>query len=183
VMVDSSSDHQMARFRAISELLAMPGLDPARYCLDLAEKGSITEGTAEYRQCVGPPPGDMPADFIHVYVQYGRSPIHFREIIAETEAAVVDGSNDAEADAARRPLGALPMVVLTAGGTSKVSFLSPAEQARYELARYEMQNEIASLSTHARHRMVPGSSHYIQYDRPQAVIDAVAEVVADARSR
>lgn len=183
VMVDSSSDHQTARFRAINELLAQPGLDPVRHCLDLTEKGHMPEGSADYQQCVGPPPADMPAGFVHFHVQYGQSPVHFREIFAEIEAAVVDGSNDAEADAARRPLGDVPMVVLTAGGASNVSFLSPAEQARFELARYQMHNEIAGLSTRARHRVVPDSSHYIQYDRPQAVIEAVAEVVADARTR
>jgi hypothetical protein len=31
--------------------------------------------------------------------------------------------------------------------------------------------------------MVPGSGHYIQYDQPQAVIDAVKRAVTEIRSR
>jgi hypothetical protein len=124
----------------------------------------------------------MPKDLVHLHVQYGQSPIHSREVIAEREA-LFGGADDAEADTARRSLGAVPMIVLTASNTSNAPFLSPAERVRLAAALYQMHNEIAGLSTHARHRMVPGSAHYIQYDQPQAVIEAVAEVAADARSR
>lgn len=184
VQVDPSSDHQIERFSAINESLGKPppGPDRARDCLGLTEKGPILEGTPDYRRCVGPPPADMPADLVHFHVQYGLSPIHSREIIAERDGAV-GGANDREADGARRPLGNLPMIVLTSGVAPKPPMLTPAEQARFALTPYLMHNEIAALSTNARHRVVAGATHYIQYDQPQAVIEAVAEVVADARVR
>jgi hypothetical protein len=41
--------------------------------------------------------------------------------------------------------------------------------------------ELAALSTRGVHRVVAGSSHDIPHIRPQAVIDAINEIVNEAR--
>jgi pimeloyl-ACP methyl ester carboxylesterase len=43
-----------------------------------------------------------------------------------------------------------------------------------------MHDELAHLSTSGENRLVPGSGHYVQFDKPQAVVDAVAKVVGTA---
>ena len=184
VMVDSVSDHEVARSQAISPLLdrPLPSSSADRHCLERTEQGPIPEGSPDYQSCVGPPPPDMPAELVHYHVQYSQSPAHYREAIAEREA-LLGGNDDAEADAVRHALGDVPMVVLTGGEASRAPFLSAAEQDELGAARYKIHDEVAHLSTRGRHRIVQGSGHNIQYDRPQAVIEAVAEVLADAPTR
>jgi hypothetical protein len=44
-------------------------------------------------------------------------------------------------------------------------------------------DRIAALSSRGEKTIVPGALHYIQIDRPQAVIDAIRRVVTELRSR
>jgi len=44
-----------------------------------------------------------------------------------------------------------------------------------------MHDELAALSTRGSNRKVKNSGHYIQKDRPDEVIAAIAEVVQAAR--
>jgi pimeloyl-ACP methyl ester carboxylesterase len=41
--------------------------------------------------------------------------------------------------------------------------------------------EMAALSTAGEQRHIPGAGHYIQRDNPEAVLTAIADVVAKAR--
>ena len=43
--------------------------------------------------------------------------------------------------------------------------------------------KLAALSIRGIDIVVPDSSHYIQYDQPQAVIDAVKRALADIRGQ
>jgi hypothetical protein len=45
-----------------------------------------------------------------------------------------------------------------------------------------MHDEMTALSSAGQHRTVEGAGHGIQRDKPQAVIDAVNEVVVAARA-
>ena len=46
-----------------------------------------------------------------------------------------------------------------------------------------MHDEMAALSTRGVNRVVPGASHYIQYEQPAVVIAAVQEVLEAVRSK
>ena len=46
-----------------------------------------------------------------------------------------------------------------------------------------MHWEMTSLSTQGRRRFADGSGHYIHVDRPQVVLDALNDVLAEARRR
>ncbi len=57
------------------------------------------------------------------------------------------------------------------------------EQGRQIQATWrQLHNDEASWSHHSRHEFVPDAPHYIQFDRPDVVIAAVREVVAEVRS-
>jgi pimeloyl-ACP methyl ester carboxylesterase len=45
----------------------------------------------------------------------------------------------------------------------------------------ELQTDITTWSSHSRLEIVDGASHYIQFDRPDIVINAIREVVSDIR--
>jgi pimeloyl-ACP methyl ester carboxylesterase len=64
----------------------------------------------------------------------------------------------------QRTLGDLPLVVLSAS------------------KRIPEHARDAALSTRGRHIVVPGSGHWIQLDAPDAVVDAVGQLVAEVRT-
>ncbi|HEX3950376.1 MAG TPA: alpha/beta hydrolase [Steroidobacteraceae bacterium] len=86
-----------------------------------------------------------------------------------------------------RDLGDRPIVVLTAMKPYPADALKTlqltAEQGRQIQTVWKaMHDDEASWSHHSRHQIVPDSTHYIQFDRPDIVISAVREVVGEVRS-
>jgi pimeloyl-ACP methyl ester carboxylesterase len=86
-----------------------------------------------------------------------------------------------------RDLADRPLVVLTAGKPIPPDALKSlqltVEQGRQIQTVWKgLHDEEASWSHHSRHEVVPDSTHYIQFDRPDVVIAAVREVVGDVRS-
>jgi pimeloyl-ACP methyl ester carboxylesterase len=87
-----------------------------------------------------------------------------------------------------RQLGDRPLVVLTAMQQIKPEDLktmgmSEAQGRKFQAIWTELQDDEAAWSSHSRHEIVPDSSHYIQFDRPDVVIKAVREVVDDVKVR
>ena len=70
--------------------------------------------------------------------------------------------------------GAIPMVVLTHGDFDKED---PSDVADHEAGVF-LHTETAGLSTRGRQRTVAGTSHNIEIDRPEAIVEAVREVLA-----
>jgi pimeloyl-ACP methyl ester carboxylesterase len=85
-----------------------------------------------------------------------------------------------------RQLGDRPLVVLTAMKKLDLEVLKKMnkseEKARKSQAIWkELHDDEATWSSHSRHEILTDSGHYIQFDRPDAVIKAVREVVTDVR--
>jgi len=89
----------------------------------------------------------------------------------------------------KRNYGAMPIIVLT---STKVPELPPgtpdAANARATFAAMDAEMhrghaELAALSSRGVQRLVPDSGHYIQLDRPDAVIAAIEEVISATRDR
>jgi pimeloyl-ACP methyl ester carboxylesterase len=69
-------------------------------------------------------------------------------------------------------LGDRPLIVLA------------AEQSMETIPRWtEAQHQQAAMSTNGRLVVVEGSGHYIQFEHPDVVIDAVKQVVTQAQGR
>ncbi|MDP9773610.1 UNVERIFIED_ORG: pimeloyl-ACP methyl ester carboxylesterase [Rhizobium sp. SORGH_AS 755] len=85
-----------------------------------------------------------------------------------------------------RTLGDRPLVVLTAMAPLGNDALDPenmsrqADTRRREVWR-KLHDDEASWSTRSRHQLLPDSGHYIQFTRPDVVIDAVLDVVNQVR--
>jgi pimeloyl-ACP methyl ester carboxylesterase len=80
---------------------------------------------------------------------------------------------------AYRNLGARPVVVLTHG--LPVQDMFGAEAEKWEKAWVELQNDMATWSSRATHRVISDAHHYIPNDDPDAVIAALREVLDDVR--
>jgi pimeloyl-ACP methyl ester carboxylesterase len=100
-----------------------------------------------------------------------------REAVAELKAI----STSATQTAATGSLGDIPLVVLSHDPNT------PQPDLREDLVKptsdawQQMQQELAHLSTRSTHVIAKNSGHYIQLDRPDIVIDAVRDVVEQAR--
>jgi pimeloyl-ACP methyl ester carboxylesterase len=86
-----------------------------------------------------------------------------------------------------RQLGDRPIVVLTAtkplpAAVLKTVQMSPEQGQRMQAEWKLLHDDEASWSHHSRHELVPGATHYIQFDKPDVVIAAVKEVVGDVRA-
>ena len=157
VFVDSSHPEQQQRLpqAANSGSGAPPGL-------------SFFTGTGIVRSMMlpaDPPPGTDPN--VHATTM-AYWPISAHTMFAEI--AVVERTTQEEE--VRRTLNPRPIVVL-----SRSTFSSNEER----IAWTGMQDEIAASSQNSVHRVVENTGHNIQMERPEVVIEAVAQVLAAVR--
>jgi pimeloyl-ACP methyl ester carboxylesterase len=81
-------------------------------------------------------------------------------------------------------LGDKPLIVLTAGRPVPLPLLhdplitAPEEGAKVWID--ELQGALVQLSTHGRQIVVPDSDHMIPFERPDAVVSAIREVLASS---
>jgi hypothetical protein len=99
------------------------------------------------------------------------------------------GSMERNAKAAINParnFGSMPLIVLTASDTMRLPPDAPADvKAQFPLvqATWSARHDAyAALSTRGVNRVIADTPHYIQLSKPQVVIDAVDEVVDEARA-
>jgi pimeloyl-ACP methyl ester carboxylesterase len=79
---------------------------------------------------------------------------------------------------ATKGFGNLPLVVLAAANTSAISAgFEPPQGQRMVDIWWELQQELVSRSTEGRLVKVDGTEHEIPIDRPDAVADAIREVI------
>jgi len=100
-----------------------------------------------------------------------------REAVAELKAV----SESAAQTAATGSLDDLPLVVLSQDPDTPQPDLPEDLVKPTSDAWQQMQQELARLSTRGTRVVVRKSSHYIQLDRPEAVIKAVRQVVDQTR--
>jgi pimeloyl-ACP methyl ester carboxylesterase len=79
-----------------------------------------------------------------------------------------------------KSLGDLPMTVL-ASGEFRLRIPDPGLAARMHALWQDLQRDLAGLSTRSKFVAVEDSGHFIQIDKPQAVVDAIREMVEQAR--
>ncbi len=81
-------------------------------------------------------------------------------------------------------LGDIPLIVLVAGGYPEVNQQgrSPDSERMGWREWLTIQDELSALSTQGKLLIVENSSHYIHLDRPEAVIEAILEILAKVRS-
>jgi hypothetical protein len=148
----------------------------AQRCLDAARAG-LVPGTPIFAQCATSTSNSRYIDAISaVYGRLQQQPAFLQARIWEEHA--FDYDSPPQLLMARRSYGDLPMVVLTHAQSDSDSGLPDSEGG--DLAM-ELHDDLAGLSTRGVHRVVPHSSHDIHFDQPQAVIDAIVEVVRGAR--
>lgn len=107
-----------------------------------------------------------------------------RIAMAEAIASMTENwdTSSAQLLKSRRPLGRIPLIVLTAGKRAPLPGDLDRERPNIAAEWGRMHDELAALSTRGIRRAVPDAAHYIHIDRPDAVIAAIEEAVTAARS-
>lgn len=137
-------------------------------CAVLAEKRALPSDNPRDARCTRNPGGS--SRFARMLAAADRNPARWRT--QASEYASIAGANSEALRATRASHGDLPLVVLTAGQTAAAA---PGWEAAHRA--------LAARSTNGVQRTLPGASHNVMKDAPEAVVAAVAEVAAAARRR
>lgn len=190
VMVDSSSEHQDRRLAGPGEVRRI-GPQRRKLLRDylrlerLARAVALAPGTPEYDQAVGPPMRTVTPAVWGAHVAQRLSPGFWRAL--RSESAAFNTTSSDQLVAARRalgdrPLGDIPLIVLTAGKNAEPRGDESAASAERRHAVWRsMHDEIAALSSRGERRTVD-AGHSIQIEKAEVVIAAIEEVLAAAQA-
>jgi pimeloyl-ACP methyl ester carboxylesterase len=166
VLVDPSVQHQDQAFSMFGPNAASvaPIRNTVEHCLALTTSKEQPTSPADKARC------------------YDRDGKPFPASLWTTQISELDtlwGATSAEVDEGRASYGDMPLVVLTAGDTYKAvgQPWRDALDARWR----EVHRDIARRSSRGQERLVAGSSHLIMIDRPDAVAQAVRDVLGSIK--
>jgi pimeloyl-ACP methyl ester carboxylesterase len=170
VFVDPAPDHEDIRLAPVGGPGAgsLAGLRdrPAR-CLAWAEEGALPSKDPSLAACVAES------------TSLARRKDNWLTQISELDN--LWGATSDEAASGRSSYGDMPMIVLTADGT--FSGAPDPPRASLNLLWLRLHEQMAGLSTHGSSRLIAHSSHMMMFDRPDAIIQAIQDVVTLARTR
>jgi pimeloyl-ACP methyl ester carboxylesterase len=196
VLVDPSIPDQAARMRqAVPAIYGLTGPSSQhpfalllQKCAAAIRAGKVSRSGADPDGCLHPPPppASYPPALRHAMTKQSEeaspSAVALAMDTISSSFATFDESSKIVVSPHRNYRN-MPLVVLTAGEyiipdnvAQTVKDEVPTRQAVWRQAH----DELAALSRQGINRVVLGSSHDIQGEKPQAVIDAVNEVVAKA---
>lgn len=191
VLVDPEVENQTETFRKIDLQhrtveqwriqVTEPSIQEARNCVDAAKAG-LVPGTDRYKQCVEDPLPQM-SDAVNKVLQGDQATLKFQLAnLSETENQFFASADQVRAS--RHSYGDLPLIVLTRGSWgAPEADATPEDLAHHEAivqAWSRAHDDVAKMSMRGVNEVVPGARHFIQFDKPQVVIDAIDRVVAQA---
>jgi pimeloyl-ACP methyl ester carboxylesterase len=146
------------------------------HCTFLVADGPLEPSRPEYNDCSSASalPSDTPTAFRKAWPQFFTA-YYFADKVSLMSSVYTHRYDSVD----HRRLGAMPLVVLSTehsfGGSG-----TPADiwfHRSYSKVWIALHEDLAHLSSRGVHRIINGSGHEIQLDKPQAVIDAVDEVL------
>jgi pimeloyl-ACP methyl ester carboxylesterase len=178
VLVDAAHEDQYRRAPTeIRELV--PQLEEQAQQQYEGFKALIVSGSLDAAMLPVPP--GLPAaaaDSFRALV--AASPKHVETLLAEQQA--VQAIHAELRTAGSTSLEDLPLVVLSHGQPMAMPGLAEEVNQANERLWQQLQAELAARSSRGRLVVAQDSGHYSQLERPELVIDAIAEVVAAGRT-
>jgi len=135
------------------------------HCAVLAAAQRLPSDNPRDARCTRTPPASVSPRFARVLIAADRRASYWRTLASEY--AAIAGSNSAALRATRASHGDLPLIVLTASQTAQNA---PGWETAHRV--------LAARSTRGVQHTLPGASHNIMRDAPDAVVAAVAEIAA-----
>ncbi|MFY9350189.1 MAG: alpha/beta hydrolase [Sphingobium sp.] len=180
VLVDPYVEGQFSAFAAIDPSIGEEveqGLREEATCVDALRKGALTPAQAEKQGCIaGSNPRFSPT--LNEMLQRQRMrPAWFEA--ARSESLMLDTDNEQQIARAKRHLGDMPLIVLSAAR----NFDDPIYAKHRSALRAEqmrLHGGLAALSRSGEVRLIE-ADHVIQSDSPNEVIKAVRDMIARSR--
>lgn len=132
-----------------------------------------------FKDCVGVPDPHFSKAFNQAFLA-NHSTAKYMQAAWSEWANVFTVSSD-EVRAAKRSYGGLPLIVLSRAPFPRQPNETQAMRDAKNYLWVELHDDIAALSTRGVNEIVPGASHYIQFDRPGIVVDAIRHVIRETR--
>jgi pimeloyl-ACP methyl ester carboxylesterase len=158
-----------------------PGWQAQRECVKAAEAGFV-QGSDIYKQCV-PAPDPRYSDAINAAYRKVHLTAGYQQATLTENENVHEASAD-QVRSAWRWLGDMPLIVLASSPRTK---LRPDETQEHMDAVNRVHlflfDQMALQSKRGVVRMVPDSDHNIQMSQPDAVSNAILEVLGEAAAR
>ena len=140
----------------------------------------IDFGIARAAIARSPYTGKLPADLRDELTYLQLQPKYLKAMLSE------ESSFEESADEVRGAgtLGDKPVIVLTAGAAEPIPDV-PNEDASQFFAIWvgELQPRLARLSTRGRQIVLMNSHHLIPFEEPEAVVNAVTDVMVEVKQR
>lgn len=169
VLIDPSGDGQVARFNAVIPKVMKLQQDMFKAqaemnCIGRLREAPVSPNDPLAQQCGGNDPEAIWA--------------------TKSEIEEMPAASTQQLTASRRSYGDMPLIVLTRTDYERdmPPDFTAEDKANMRSVWEAMHAEMAALSTRGEHRFVAGASHYIQRDAPDAVVAAIADVVAGVRA-
>ena len=152
-------------------------------CIKAAEAGELAPTTPKYAECTDPPRPPLGPEIIAERVRLQQLPTYQRTQKAELQYSMYGPDTSADARYAELfgkplPFGDKPLIVLS---SSMFDMAPPFGELNYASIGL-LHAQTAAMSSRGERRMVPRSRHNVQIDQPQAVVDAIVEVVEKVRA-
>jgi len=141
-------------------------------CLKAAEAGTLDKAEGPLASCLRAPPPWQSASVAAASRAYKLKPAYWRTLRSELDANTAIFAAPVPADESH---GATPVIVLTA--SNEMQGVPDDVRKALQAAREQTQVRLVSTSKSGRRVAVPESSHDMQIDAPQAVVEAVAGVL------
>ena len=153
-------------------------------CAALGRAGKLTAANLAENRCITLPPNSTPEEAR--YILHAITGPYWHEAEHSQSVNYFTGDDEpsvshAQEMAATRAFGDIPMVVLSRSEFPGQSWRTDAENQRARDKWLAGAQGLAARSTRGRWSIVPGSDHFIQRSQPEAVIQAISQVVSMAR--
>lgn len=143
--------------RAVAALVGLGQLTLARGLVKVVSRGRLSRQD----EAILAPAWKLPPEVRPMLAQFWTRPQFFEALGSQIESICVSAAE--VLDATAQGFGDLPLVT--------ISSTNPGDY------RLRQQDKLAALSTRGRHIMASNSGHWIPLDQPEAVIEAVKEVL------
>ena len=176
VFVDASHPNQVRRFKAVTSYSPTDMIMLIKAGVAFAWTGAVRMVPLATQGVPHQPPGAVQAMAAYVPTSLGALLKEFESMDATLAEAGPLGQ-----------LGNRPLYVLTSTAPLPQEALAalkltPEQGRQYKEIWKGMHDEEASWSSNSRHQLVADAGHYIQFDRPDIVIEAVRSVVDSVRA-
>jgi pimeloyl-ACP methyl ester carboxylesterase len=154
------------------------------HCAEMARAGKLTPENLTANNCVPVWPGSTPEERPYLLHAILRPHWHLAEHSQSVHYHPGDGGPSVswrQEMEARRSFGDTPMAVLSAGVYPTEPWDTEEEGRAAQAHWQEGHRQLAARSTRGRWSVVPGAGHFIQTEKPEAVVAALREVVAQVR--